>query len=183
MKAYIEKNKERFFEELFSLLRIPSVSAKPEHKGDMLRCAERLKALLLEAGADECGVFETKGNPVVFGKKILDPSYKTILIYGHYDVQPAEPLEKWHSDPFEPEIHDGAIWARGANDDKGQLFMHLKAFEYVLASGELKHNVKFIFEGEEEVGSPSLPEWVEDVGGGYNFGVGYDDDWGKCAFD
>ena len=161
MKTYIEKNKERFFEELFSLLRIPSVSAKPEHKGDMLRCAERLKTLLLEAGADECGVFETKGNPVVFGKKILDPSYKTILIYGHYDVQPAEPLEKWHSDPFEPEIHDGAIWARGANDDKGQLFMHLKAFEYVLASGELKHNVKFIFEGEEEVGSPSLPEWVE----------------------
>jgi len=161
MKAYIEQNRERFFEELFSLLRIPSVSAKPEHKGDMLRCAERLKTLLLEAGADECGVFETKGNPVVFGKKILDPSYKTILIYGHYDVQPAEPLEKWHSDPFEPEIHDGAIWARGANDDKGQLFMHLKAFEYVLASGELKHNVKFIFEGEEEVGSPSLPEWVE----------------------
>lgn len=161
MKTYIEKNKERFFEELFSLLRIPSVSAKPEHKGDMLRCAERLKALLLEAGADECGVFETKGNPVVFGKKILDPSYKTILIYGHYDVQPAEPLEKWRSDPFEPEIHDGAIWARGANDDKGQLFMHLKAFEYMLASGELKHNVKFIFEGEEEVGSPSLPEWVE----------------------
>lgn len=161
MKAYIEKNKERFFEELFSLLRIPSVSAKPEHKGDMLRCAERLKTLLLEAGADECGVFETKGNPVVFGKKILDPSYKTILIYGHYDVQPAEPLEKWHSDPFKPEIHDGAIWARGANDDKGQLFMHLKAFEYMLASGELKHNVKFIFEGEEEVGSPSLPEWVE----------------------
>ena len=161
MKAYIEQNRERFFEELFSLLRIPSVSAKPEHKGDMLRCAERLKALLLEAGADECGVFETKGNPVVFGKKILDPSYKTILIYGHYDVQPAEPLEKWHSDPFKPEIHDGAIWARGANDDKGQLFMHLKAFEYMLASGELKHNVKFIFEGEEEVGSPSLPEWVE----------------------
>lgn len=161
MKAYIEQNRERFFEELFSLLRIPSVSAKPEHKGDMLRCAERLKTLLLEAGADECGVFETKGNPVVFGKKILDPSYKTILIYGHYDVQPAEPLEKWHSDPFEPEIHDGAIWARGANDDKGQLFMHLKAFEYVFASGELKHNVKFIFEGEEEVGSPSLPEWVE----------------------
>lgn len=161
MKAYIEQNRERFFEELFSLLRIPSVSAKPEHKGDMLRCAERLKTLLLEAGADECGVFETNGNPVVFGKKILDPSYKTILIYGHYDVQPAEPLEKWHSDPFEPEIHDGAIWARGANDDKGQLFMHLKAFEYVLASGELKHNVKFIFEGEEEVGSPSLPEWVE----------------------
>lgn len=161
MKTYIEKNKERFFEELFSLLRIPSVSAKPEHKGDMLRCAERLKTLLLEAGADECGVFETKGNPVVFGKKILDPSYKTILIYGHYDVQPAEPLEKWRSDPFEPEIHDGAIWARGANDDKGQLFMHLKAFEYMLASGELKHNVKFIFEGEEEVGSPSLPEWVE----------------------
>lgn len=110
MKAYIEQNKERFFEELFSLLRIPSVSAKPEHKQDMIRCAQRLCELLLEAGADKAGLYPTDGNPVVYGEKILSPDAKTILIYGHYDVQPAEPLEKWHSDPFEPEIHDGAIW-------------------------------------------------------------------------
>ena len=94
----------------------------------MQRCAERLRELLLEAGADEAGVYPSDGNPVVFARKIVDPSAKTILIYGHYDVQPAEPLEKWNSDPFEPVIHDGAIWGRGANDDKGQLFMHLKAF-------------------------------------------------------
>lgn len=162
MKQYIENNKKRFFEELFSLLRIPSVSARPEHKQDILRCAERLKELLLESGADKAEVCKSDGNPVVFAEKIIDPSYKTILIYGHYDVQPAEPLEKWHSDPFEPVIHDGAIWARGANDDKGQLFMHLKAFEYMLSEGKLRHNVKFIFEGEEEIGSPSLAKWVEE---------------------
>ena len=160
MEQYIEQNKDRFFEELFSLLRIPSISAKPEHKGDMQRCAERLRELLLEAGADEAGVYPSDGNPVVFARKIVDPSAKTILIYGHYDVQPAEPLEKWNSDPFEPVIHDGAIWGRGANDDKGQLFMHLKAFEYQVRMGLLKHNVKFIFEGEEEIGSPSLGKWI-----------------------
>ena len=161
IKEYIENNKERFFDELFSLMRIPSVSAKPEHKEDMQKCAERYAELLLEAGADEAGVFPTEGNPVVFGSKTLDPSYKTVLVYGHYDVQPAEPLEKWNSDPFEPEIHDGAIWGRGANDDKGQTFMHVKAFEYLVRNGLLKHNVKFIFEGEEEVGSKHLPAWVE----------------------
>lgn len=160
MKAYIEQNKERFFEELFSLLRIPSISAKPEHKPDMLRCAERLSELLLEAGADKAQICPTAGNPVVYGEKLLDPSLKTVLVYGHYDVQPPEPLEKWKSDPFEPEIHDGAIWGRGANDDKGQLFMHIKAFEFLFRTGSLKHNVKFIFEGEEEIGSPSLPAWV-----------------------
>lgn len=160
MKAYIEQNKERFFEELFSLLRIPSISAKPEHKPDMLRCAERLSELLLEAGADKAQICPTAGNPVVYGEKLLDPSLKTVLVYGHYDVQPPEPLEKWKSDPFEPEIHDGAIWGRGANDDKGQLFMHIKAFEFLCRTGSLKHNVKFIFEGEEEIGSPSLPAWV-----------------------
>ena len=148
MKEYIEQNKERFFDELFSLLRIPSVSAKAEHKPDMVRCAERWKELLLEAGADEAGVYPTKGNPVVFAQKILDPSYKTVLVYGHYDVQPAEPFELWNNPPFEPVIHDGAIWARGANDDKGQTFMHAKAFEYLVRTGQLKHNVKFIFEGE-----------------------------------
>ncbi len=162
MKEYIEQNKERFFEELFSLLRIPSVSAKAEHKPDMIKCAERWKELLLDAGADEAGVYPTKGNPVVFAKKIVDPSCKTVLVYGHYDVQPAEPFELWNNPPFEPVIHDGAIWARGANDDKGQTFMHAKAFEYLVRTGQLKHNVKFIFEGEEEIGSPSLPAWVEE---------------------
>lgn len=160
MKEYIEQNKERFYEELFSILRIPSISAKPEHKPDMQRCARALADLLLAAGADEAGVYESAGNPVVFGCKTVDPAARTILVYGHYDVQPAEPLEKWNSDPFEPEIHDGAIWCRGANDDKGQLFMHIKAFEFLLKSGQLKHNVKFMFEGEEEIGSPSLPAWI-----------------------
>lgn len=162
MKQYIQDNKERFFEELFSLLRIPSVSAKAEHKGDMQRCAERLVELLKEAGADEAAVYQTKGHPVVFGQKIIDPSLKTILVYGHYDVQPAEPLEKWISDPFEPEIRNEAIYCRGANDDKGQSFMHIKAFEHELRSGLLHHNVKFIFEGEEEIGSPSLPAWMRE---------------------
>ena len=168
MKAYIEANRQRFFDELFSLLRIPSISAKPEHKPDMVRCAERLRDLLLEAGADEAGVYPTAGNPVVFGQRILDPSWKTVLVYGHYDVQPPEPLEKWRTDPFEPVIArdpatgEEAIYARGANDDKGQLFMHLKAFEFLLRTGKLRHNVKFIFEGEEEIGSGSLPDWVRD---------------------
>ena len=162
MKEYIEQNKERFFEELFSILRIPSISAKAENKPDMQCCAERIAQLLREAGADEAGVYPSSGNPVVFGCKRVDPSLSTVLVYGHYDVQPAEPLEKWNSDPFEPVIHDGAIWCRGANDDKGQLFMHIKAFEYLLRSGQLRHNVKFMFEGEEEIGSPSLPQWIRD---------------------
>lgn len=162
MKKYIEDNRERFFEELFSLLRIPSISARKEHKADMVLCAERLAELLMEAGADEACVSPSKGNPVVYGCKMVDPSLKTVLVYGHYDVQPPEPLEKWHSDPFEPEIHDGAIWGRGANDDKGQLFMHIKAFEFLVRSGQLKHNVKFMFEGEEEIGSPNLPDWIRE---------------------
>lgn len=160
MKEYIEQNRERFLEELFSILRIPSVSAKADHKPDMYCCAQRLCDLLMEAGADEAYLSETAGNPVVFGQKTIDPAARTVLVYGHYDVQPPEPLEKWDSDPFEPEIHDGAIWGRGANDDKGQLFMHIKAFEYLVATGKLKHNVKFIFEGEEEISSPSLPDWI-----------------------
>ena len=161
MKEYIEQNKERFFEELFSLLRIPSISAKAEHKEDMRRCAERLAILLMEAGADFAEVSPSDGNPVVYGEKILGPDYKTVLVYGHYDVQPPEPLEKWRTDPFEPVIHDGAIWGRGANDDKGQLFMHIKAFEFLVRSGQLNHNVKFMFEGEEEIGSPNLPKWIK----------------------
>lgn len=162
MKQYIEQNKERFFEELFSLLRIPSVSAKAEHKEDMHRCAKRLAELLMEAGADMATIEPTDGNPVVYSEKIVDPAAKTILVYGHYDVQPAEPLDKWNSDPFEPVIHDGAIWGRGANDDKGQLFMHIKAFEYLVSTGQLRYNVKFMFEGEEEIGSPNLPAWIRE---------------------
>ncbi len=162
MKQYIQENKQRFFEELFSLLRIPSISAKAENKPDMVRCASRLAELLLEAGADKAEVCPSKGNPVVYGEKIIDPSAKTVLVYGHYDVQPPEPLDKWHTDPFEPVIHDDAIWGRGANDDKGQLFMHIKAFEYQVRTGQLHHNVKFIFEGEEEIGSPSLPDWMRE---------------------
>ena len=132
----------------------------------MYACAERLSSLLLEAGADSAGLWETAGNPVVFGQKIIDASAPTVLVYGHYDVQPAEPLEKWRTDPFEPVIAPDAagreaIWGRGANDDKGQLFMHIKAFEYLVRTGQLKHNVKFIFEGEEEIGSPSLPAWIK----------------------
>ena len=162
MKQYIQTNKERFFEELFSLLRIPSVSSKEENRPDMKRCADRLVELLLEAGADQARVCPTAGHPVVFGSKLVDPALPTVLVYGHYDVQPAEPLELWKSDPFEPEIRDGAIYARGANDDKGQLFMHIKAFEFLVREGKLRHNVKFIFEGEEEIGSPSLAQWAKD---------------------
>ena len=167
MKQYIEQNKERFFDELFSLLRIPSVSAKAENKPDMYACAERLAELLIEAGADIAGLWKTAGNPVVYGNKFISKDEKTILIYGHYDVQPAEPLEKWRTDPFEPVLGPDAtgqeaIWGRGANDDKGQLFMHIKAFEYLLRSGSLRHNVKFLFEGEEEIGSPSLPAWIKE---------------------
>ena len=161
MKKYIEQNKERFFQELFSILRIPSISAKQENKPDMERCAQRLKELLLEAGADSAQVMPTAGNPVVYGEKMMDPSFKTVLVYGHYDVQPPEPLEKWHTAPFEPVIHDDAIWCRGANDDKGQLFMHIKAFEFLVRTHQLNHNVKFIFEGEEEIGSPSLPAFIK----------------------
>lgn len=166
MKQYIERHRDRFLAELFSLLRIPSISAKPERRPDMERCAGRLKELLLEAGAANAGLYPstrpdgTPGNPVVFAEKITDPAWKTVLVYGHYDVQPPEPLEKWLSDPFEPEIRDGAIYCRGANDDKGQLFMHLKAFEYLVRTGKLRHNIKFVFEGEEEIGSAALPSWV-----------------------
>lgn len=162
MKQYIEANKERFFEELFSLLRIPSVSSQEEHVPDMRCCADRLVELLKEAGADEAAIYETTGHPVVFGKKMVDASLPTVLVYGHYDVQPVDPIELWHSDPFEPEIRDGAIYARGANDDKGQLFMHIKAFEYMVREAGLRHNVKFILEGEEEIGSPSLAKWASE---------------------
>lgn len=160
MKNYIAQNEERFMEELFSLLRIPSVSSEPSHKEDMRRCADRWVELLREAGADSACVFETDGHPVVFGQKMVDPSFPTVLVYGHYDVQPEGDLSLWKSHPYRPEIRDGAIYARGANDDKGQTFMHVKVFEYMVCNGLLRHNVKFIFEGEEETGSESLGAWV-----------------------
>ena len=161
MKQYIEQNKERFFDELFSLLRIPSISSESAHRPDMYRCAERLVELLKEAGADRAAVYETTGHPVVFAEKKYDPKAPTILVYGHYDVMPVDPLNLWDSHPFEPEIRDGAIYARGANDDKGQTFMHLKAFEYLVRTGRLRHNIKFILEGEEEMGSAALSKWIK----------------------
>lgn len=156
IKKYIAENESGMLEELFSLIRIPSISAKPEHHDDMLACAERWTQLLLAAGADEALVMPSAGNPIVFGQKIVDPKAKTVLIYAHYDVMPAEPLELWKSNPFEPEVRDGHIWACGADDDKGQSFIQVKAFEYLVKNNLLTHNVKFIFEGEEEIGSPSL---------------------------
>ena len=160
IKAYIDQNKDRFLEELFELLRIPSISSQAEHKPDMLRCAEQWKSILLAAGADKAEVMPTKGNPVVYGEKIIDPKLPTVLVYGHYDVMPVDPVELWNTQPFEPVIKDGKIWCRGADDDKGQAFMHAKAFEYMVRTNNLPCNVKFMIEGEEEVGSGSLSEWI-----------------------
>lgn len=162
IKTYISENEPRLLDELFSLIRIPSISAQPEHHDDMLACAERWRQLLLEAGADEAMVMPSQGNPMVFAQKTVNPEAKTVLIYAHYDVMPAEPLELWKSAPFEPEVRDGHIWARGADDDKGQSFIQVKAFEYLAKNGLLTHNVKFIFEGEEEIGSPSLEAFCQD---------------------
>lgn len=159
-KDYQEKNKDRFLEELLDLLRIPSVSAKSEHKDDMKRCAEAIKQRLLEAGADKVEIYPTDGHPVVYGEKIIDPSKPTVLVYGHYDVQPAEPLELWKSGPFDPTIVDGKIYARGSCDDKGQVYMHVKALETLVKTNTLSNNIKFCIEGEEEVGSPNLGKFV-----------------------
>jgi acetylornithine deacetylase/succinyl-diaminopimelate desuccinylase-like protein len=156
INEYIEKNKDRFLEELFGLISIPSVSSKSENKPDMLRAAEYLKEALIEAGADNAEIIPTDGHPVVYADKMTDPSLPVVLVYGHYDVQPAEPYDLWKSPPFEPEIRDGKIWGRGADDDKGQLFMHVKAFEYMVRNNSLPCNVKFMIEGEEEIGSPNL---------------------------
>ena len=156
IKTYITENEPRFLEELFSLIRIPSISALPEHKEDMIRTAERWRELLLEAGVDHAEVMPSAGNPLVFAEKHVSDDAKTVLVYAHYDVMPAEPLELWNSEPFEPVVRDGRIWARGADDDKGQSMIQAKAFEYLVKHNLLKHNVKFIFEGEEEIGSPSL---------------------------
>ncbi|MCZ2460963.1 MAG: dipeptidase [Chitinophagales bacterium] len=161
-KDYQQKNKDRFLNEMLELLRIPSVSAKTEHKADMLRCAEAVKKSLLDAGCDRAQVYQTSGHPVVFGEKIIDPSKPTVLVYGHYDVQPVEPLELWHSDPFEPVIKDGKIFARGSADDKGQFYMHVKALETMVKTNTMSTNIKFIIEGEEEVGSPNLAKFISE---------------------
>jgi acetylornithine deacetylase/succinyl-diaminopimelate desuccinylase-like protein len=161
MNAYIITHKERFLNELLDLLRIPSVSAKTEHKKDMVTCAESVKHSLLEAGADKAMIIETDGHPIVYGEKMTDPTMPTVLVYGHYDVQPADPLELWHSGPFEPTIKDGKIFARGACDDKGQFYMHVKALELMVKNNMLKTNIKFCIEGEEEIGSPNLAKFVQ----------------------
>lgn len=161
IKTYIKENESRILDELFSLIRIPSISSKSENKADMLRCAERWKELLLEAGVSRAEVMPSDGNPMVYAEKIIDPCAKTILIYGHYDVMPAEPFELWKTEPFEPVVKDDHIWARGADDDKGQSFIQAKAFEYLVKNNLLKHNIKFILEGEEEIGSPSLETFCE----------------------
>ncbi len=159
-KDYQEKNKDRFLNEMLDLLRIPSVSAKSEHKEDMQKCAEAVKKSLLDAGADKAEVMPTDGHPVVYGEKIVDPSFPTVLVYGHYDVQPPEPLELWNSGPFEPVIKDGKIFARGSADDKGQFYMHVKALEILAKTNSMTTNIKFLIEGEEEVGSPNLAKFV-----------------------
>jgi len=161
-KEYQEKNKDRFLNELLELLRIPSVSARSEHKDDMNKCAETVKQRLLDAGADKATVYPTAGHPVVYGEKIIDTSKPTVLVYGHYDVQPADPLNLWHNDPFNPTIKDGKIYARGACDDKGQFYMHVKALETMVKTNTLPVNVKFLIEGEEEVGSMNLGKFLED---------------------
>jgi acetylornithine deacetylase/succinyl-diaminopimelate desuccinylase-like protein len=159
---YINENKDRFLEELFELIRIPSISSISEHKPDMIKCAEQWKKIILDAGADKAEVMPTEGNPVVYGEKIIDPNKPTVLVYAHYDVMPVDPIELWNTKPFEPVIKDGKIWARGADDDKGQGFMHAKAFELMMRTNTLPCNVKFMIEGEEEIGSPSLGKWCKE---------------------
>jgi acetylornithine deacetylase/succinyl-diaminopimelate desuccinylase-like protein len=164
---YVEENKDRFVKELIELLKIPSVSADPAYKKDVLNTAEAVKDALKTAGCDSVEICETPGYPIVFGEKIIDKNLPTVLVYGHYDVQPADPVELWDSPPFEPvikntKVHpEGAIFARGACDDKGQMYMHVKALEYMTQTGSLPCNVKFMIEGEEEVGSESLGWFIE----------------------
>lgn len=158
---YIEEHKDRFLKELFEAIRIPSVSSLSAHKDDMVKMAELLKSKLLEAGCDTAVVMPSDGNPVVYGEKIIDANAPTVLVYGHYDVMPVDPIELWTTPPFEPEVRDGKIYARGADDDKGQSFMQIKAFEALVKTDSLKVNVKFMIEGEEEIGSPNLGKWCE----------------------
>lgn len=161
IKNYVEANKQRFLDELFGLIRIPSISSISDHKPDMEKAAQYWRASILAAGADKAEVMPSDGNPVVYGEKIIDPKLPTVLVYGHYDVMPVDPIEKWNTQPFEPVVKDGKIWARGADDDKGQAFMHAKAFELMVKTNTLPCNVKFMIEGEEEIGSPSLGKWCE----------------------
>lgn len=162
IQAYIATQEPRMMQDLFSLLRIPSISALPAHQPDMQACAHRWTELLLQAGADQATVMPTPGNPVVYAhKQVSDPLAKTILIYAHYDVMPAEPLEAWQSNPFEPQIRGEHIWGRGADDDKGQSFIQVKAFEYLVKNNLLRSNIKFLFEGEEEIGSPHLEAFCQ----------------------
>ncbi|MGN6493762.1 MAG: M20/M25/M40 family metallo-hydrolase, partial [Agriterribacter sp.] len=160
-KDYQSANKDRFLNELLELLRIPSVSARSENKKDMVSCAEAVQKKLLEAGADKAELFATDGHPVVYGEKIVDASKPTVLVYGHYDVQPADPIELWHSGPFDPVIKDGKIFARGSCDDKGQFYMHVKALEIFTNTNSLPVNIKFLIEGEEEIGSRNLEDFVK----------------------
>jgi acetylornithine deacetylase/succinyl-diaminopimelate desuccinylase-like protein len=161
IKKYIDTHKDRFLDELFILIRIPSISSDSAHKDDMVKAAEYWKQVLLKAGADKAEVMPTAGNPVVYGEKFIGADKPTVLVYAHYDVMPVDPIDLWHSPPFEPMIRDGKIFARGADDDKGQSFMQAKAFEYLVSSGTLPCNVKFMIEGEEEVGSANLGEFCE----------------------
>ena len=156
---FIEENKDRFLEELFDLIRIPSISSEKEHKGDMIKAAEYWKEAILKAGADKAEIYETEGNPIVYGEKMIDPSLPTVIVYGHYDVMPVDPVDLWNTEPFEPVIKDGKIWARGADDDKGQAWMHAKAFEAMVKTDTLPCNVKFMVEGEEEIGSANLAKF------------------------
>ena len=160
-KEFQEANKDRFLQELLDLLRIPSVSAKSEHNADMQACAKAVAKSLTDAGAQIATIYETEGHPIVYGEIIVDPSFPTVLVYGHYDVQPADPLELWHSGPFEPTIIDGKIFARGACDDKGQFYMHVKALEMMTKTNTMCTNIKFVIEGEEEIGSPNLATFVK----------------------
>jgi len=162
INAYIQSNKDRFLDELFSLLRIPSISSSSEHKEYMLKTAAFLKDKLTEAGAEKARLITTEGFPVVYAERIINPTYPTILVYGHYDVQSIEPIELWTNPPFEPIIVDGKIYARGADDDKGQMYMQIKAFELLNKNNLLKCNVKFMLEGEEEIGSPSLDNFCKE---------------------
>lgn len=160
-KTYFENNKEKFLDELFELLAIPSVSADPEYRDDVFEAAEYIKEKLQEAGCDEVEICPTDGFPIVYGEKIIDTALPTVLVYGHYDVQPADPFELWETPPFEPQIRNEKIYARGASDDKGQMYMHIKAFEILMKTNTLPCNVKFMIEGEEEVGSPNLGPFIK----------------------
>jgi acetylornithine deacetylase/succinyl-diaminopimelate desuccinylase-like protein len=162
MNNYIEENKDKFLNELLDLIRIPSVSADSKFKGDMLKAAEFVRNSILAAGADKADIYPTPGHPIVYGEKLIDPALPTVLVYGHYDVQPADPYELWDSPPFEPVIKNERIYARGACDDKGQFYMHIKALETMLATDSLTCNVKIMIEGEEEVGSSHLETFVKE---------------------